>query len=272
MFWSVLYRENSRLWNFPLLWGGLLLFAFISTLLASLAWTTPLFISSSDYFWPNGLLMAFDTVSIRHIGGAVLLVLVAAYNVQRLSRRTGALWYQSSVTRSIMLGARFVALFGLMVLLLLFSLLWIGALSLFYTFLMHGSVPLVPLSTVQVVLSCARTLYTQLPYVALAFMLALVTRSWPLACGLPLVIVFVLEPLLVWLLGLPGVPCGWVVQYLPSQLSAALLQLNAISLQSAVPVQQNLLAPALGLAAYTMSFLLGAWIVFQVRGRAGEQG
>ncbi|HKF37327.1 MAG TPA: hypothetical protein VKB35_10545, partial [Ktedonobacteraceae bacterium] len=108
------------------------------------------------------------------------------------------------------------------------------------------------------------TTYAMLPYAALTFLLATVSRSTVVAIGGGLAFVAVVETTLINTLPLLGQNFARIVQYLPSGLASALNSQNfAIAKVAAAqnPLQPGPVVAIIGIALYTLvSCGIALWV------------
>jgi ABC-type transport system involved in multi-copper enzyme maturation permease subunit len=142
------------------------------------------------------------------------------------------------------------------------SLLLSGAITGILT-LLHGTLNLNQVPFNQVILNFLITIYTLLPYVALTFMLTILSRSSAVAIGVGLVFVFPVESTVYTVLTMTGGTYAQIAQYLPVGLGATLSNATSGSMSSASPIHTPFPSPivaCLCLALYTAIFTgIAAW-------------
>ena len=182
---------------------------------------------------------------------------------QEYSWRTLQLWLSHGVPRPLLLGTK-LALSLIPALLIVFTcLLETGGLTAFFSLQLHGTVYTDRVDYIQLALSCLRTMYAMLPYAALTFMLAVVSRSAVAAVGCGLAFLAIVETALSNLFPLLGQTFARIAHYLPSALSSALNSQNYALAKTAIPhdaLQASPVAAILGIALYTLLFCgLALW-------------
>ena len=283
MFWNTLRNENTKLLKRSLLWIELALFAGL-VLLAQLVFYLVLQNNLGGeaalpdaqaqlrhmVTWPGALLNVLGFASGNAIGGLLLIILTGAVTAQEYSWRTLHLWLSRGVPRPVLLGARFAGLLLPALLITLTPLLVGGLLSAFFTLQLDGALPLDQVSFIQLGLSLLRTAYTLLPYAALAFLLAVATRSVVVAVGGGLAFALLVEGILIQVLALLGGSLAQIGRYLPAGLSNGLLSLNravVVTLEvNGRQAQLSSLEPlpaAIGIALWTLLFVTLAFSIFR---------
>lgn len=272
MFWNILRMESDKVFRRRALWIGiaiatlLMVFYFIGFFTSDRS-----AVGSRYWVWPGGLTsaLAFADGFSPGLGYAayVLAVVVGMVTAQEYSWRTMQLWLSHGVPRPLLLLAKFVlALAAVLVIVLAFVL--VGALaSIFLTYQPHGSAS----STLDVgalLLSYLRTSYGLLPYAALAFLLAIVSRSAAVAISGVVLFMLALEPLLIGLLLRLGNGYARVAQLLPAGLAQSMNQQNYTAAHLSMPTlvsvgQTNLAVAVICIAVYTLLFCGIALWVFQ---------
>ncbi len=230
---------------------------------------SPLYVTQFLY-WPHGLIYALGYAtgyaSWTSYGTFLLIVLVGVLLAQEYSWRTLNLWLSHGVPRPLLLLAKFVLSLVPALLIVFVCLLTVGGLSAFFSFLVQGTVNLHSVDYAQLILSYLRTTYSMLPYAALTFLLAAVSRSAVVAVGGGLAFVLVLETTLINVLPLLGQNFARTVQYLPSGLASALNSQNLAIAKETVtqsPLQPGPFVATIGIAVYTLIFCGAAMWVFQ---------
>jgi ABC-type transport system involved in multi-copper enzyme maturation permease subunit len=211
--------------------------------------------------WPGSLVTALELVAGSALGGMLLVVMAAAVTAQEYNWRTFHLWLSRGVPRSKLLLAKFVALLLPAVLIVSVGLLSVAAITALFTLQQTGSLPLGSIHYGQLCLSLVRTAYSLLPYAALAFLLAIATRSTVVSVAGGLIYALVAEGLLVQLLNMAGGNFSRVAYYLPAGLSGSLTSLNQTLIKGiSAPAQTG---PP-GLAPLPAAAGIALWSVFLV--------
>jgi ABC-type transport system involved in multi-copper enzyme maturation permease subunit len=212
--------------------------------------------------WPEALVNILTYTSGNTFGGLFFVILVGALTASEYTWRTMQLWLSRGVSRSLLIIAKFtVLLLPAMVLVVVAFIM--GAFTTALTSVhINGTLNLDQLDTIQTALSVLRTACTLLPYGALTFFLAVVSRSTVVAIGGGLSYVLLFESLLMQLRGLLGEPLRDLVQFLPNRLSENLLVANQLALGVERSTTSGLdpWAAAIGIGCWTLLFLgLSLW-------------
>ncbi len=219
--------------------------------------------------WPNGLLMGMSTAS-GIVGQLLITVLVAGLTAQEYAWRTTHLWLSHGMPRSTLLAAKFAVSAVLTALLIVVALIAGGLCSAVITRLMHGSIGLDQVKWADVVRTVAVHTYILLPYAALAFLLAIATRSTLVTIGVGVAYAVVLEGLVMELVSFASGAVANVAKYLPGKMAEGLLQ----AINTEIPtgglavngqrIETPTLDPAtaaIGIAFYIVVFLVvTVWI------------
>jgi ABC-type transport system involved in multi-copper enzyme maturation permease subunit len=212
--------------------------------------------------WPTGLVNAAQFASAHALGGILLIVLVGVITSREYTWRTFHLWLSRGVPRITLLAAKCIMILLTTVIMVLTSLLLSGAITGILT-LLHGTLNLNQVPFNQVILNFLITIYTLLPYVALTFMLTILSRSSAVAIGVGLVFVFPIESTVYTVLTMTGGTYAQIAQYLPVGLGATLSNATSGSMSSASPIHTPFPSPivaCLCLALYTAIFTgIAAW-------------
>jgi ABC-type transport system involved in multi-copper enzyme maturation permease subunit len=212
--------------------------------------------------WPDALLQTLSLAGSSGLGGLMLIVLVGAVAAQEYTWRTLHVLISRGVPRTTLLAAKFLVLLVPVALFVVVPLLVGAPLTALFTLQIRGGIDLAQIDFGQLALAGLRTMYTLLPYAALTFMLAIVTRSTVAAIGGGLAYALLLEGLVMQILSLVGGVFGEIWKYLPAGLSASVLSLNHVTVQSGVTVNGERAAlqivdpnlAAAGIALYVLVF------------------
>ena len=141
-----------------------------------------------------------------------------------------------------------------------------GALTAIFSLPLHGTIYTDRVNYGELALGTLRTAYIILLYVALSFILAVLTRSTAAVTG-SLIFLLVIETVLNVALPILGKPFAQIAQYLPTNLAAVIGNQNAAIAKLPIPAA-SALAPsqgiaALGIACYTLLFCGIALWAFQ---------
>jgi ABC-type transport system involved in multi-copper enzyme maturation permease subunit len=290
MFWNLLLVEQTKIFRRLVLWVEVTILALLVGLIYLMLFSVlqlPMTPEAQTQFtpemleqlkgmvtWPLGLIGALSFAAASGLGGLLTVVLVGALTAQEYSWRTLPLWLSQGISRPALLAAKFLALLLPILLLALASLAIAGPLTAYFTIVFRGQLDPSVVDLGQLALAILRTAYTLLPYAALTFLLAVATRSTVASIAAGVGYALVIELLLPSLFQLLG---GWVAQiwqYLPGGLAAGLLQANAaagrvtlsVGTSSSSTAAMARLDPwpaALGIALYTLVFVVAAVIVFR---------
>ena len=204
---------------------------------------------TTTFTWPVGLVNGGAFADAHALGGILLIVLVGAVTSREYTWRTFHLWLSHGISRPMLLAAKFVISLVAILFLVLVSLLISSIITGILSFSIYGSLHIDQVNIGQLLLNFLVTAYSLLPYAALTFMLAIVSRSPILAIGGGLAFVFLIEGTVYTVLSFVGGVVTTIAQYLPVGLE------NALRLQSS----RGLSLPApwvatIGIAVYTLLF------------------
>ncbi len=221
--------------------------------------------------WPQGLLAALTFANGGELGGLFVVVLVGAVVAQEYTWRTAHLWLSRGVGRGAYLGAKFGVIVVALLLLVLTTLVAGGAVTGAYTIHSLGRLPWEAVPWAHVALGVLKTTLTLLPYAALTFAVAVITRSPMVAIGVGLGYSLLVENLAVEVLTLLSPHVGRIARYLPALLAKSVMQsVTTLGAEVSVGMQRSAEALLLGpgpaaalLALYTLAGLLLAWWAFR---------
>jgi ABC-type transport system involved in multi-copper enzyme maturation permease subunit len=277
MLWNLYLNENAKLFRRALYWVGLAILVgmqlailgvfFAMVNIPALSQTLPpeqVASFKGMLTWPSAFYAALQlSGSSIGVGGLLTLVLVGVVVAQEYPWRTVNLVVGHGVPRTRILAAKilsiFTALAGWMAILMAvvgvvtaFTSGWVG------TELDTGSVNVLPLGV-----SVLRVILALAPYAALAFCLAVATRSTVAAIGVVAGFSLIVEPLFVQLLSFMGGGMSRITSYLPMMLSMTLLKANGQAATVSAPGTMDPTAAAAVIAVYTGIFLLLAFQIFR---------
>jgi ABC-type transport system involved in multi-copper enzyme maturation permease subunit len=216
--------------------------------------------------WPGALVNVLTYIGGSAFGGLFFVILVGAVTAQEYTWRTLHLWLSRGVSRPLLLVAKFIALLLPAMLFVLIALLIGGSITALTSIQIDESLHLDQMNFVQLGLSILRTACTLLPYGALTFFLAVVSRSSVVAISGGVSYVLLLENLLLQLLGLMGGAMREMVRYFPNQLAENLLSVNHLTVRTGSVTSAGSVDPwtaAVGIALWTLLFLGLSLLVFQ---------
>lgn len=240
MFWHMIAIDLVRVFKGRLFWISLSVFALIIT-----AAFTGMFLSRSALalspedqaemaaavVWPEALAGAL--VMVYQVGGLVLISLAGVIVAQEYSWRTAALWLSMGVPRWSVLAAKALSLLLVLLIFTVTPLLIVGPLSAYFTVVIEGSLTPGLVNWIEVGLGVLRTAWLMVPYMALAFLMAVVTRSVIGAIAAGVGFALLVEPLLMEMMKALG--AGGLVPFMPDMLGTSVFSLNtAISTTGAL--------------------------------------
>lgn len=286
MFWQMLTVEQKKLTNRKIFWIELAAVAAVAILVPLIIY----FASQSDgsgnvvvategpveemIAWPLALRLGIDIASGGGLGGLLIVVLMGTLAAQEYGWRTMQLWLSNGVSRPVLLLAKFTIILLPALLFVLAPFVAGGLITAVFTQNLQGSLPIAQVDWWQATLSVVRTAYSLLPYAALAFFLAIASRSTVVAIGVGLAYTMLIEGVLIQLLTLVGGTWAKIGQYLPGGLSSGLTSLNRVTEVSGngLVLQAEGLSPeiaALGIALYTFLFVGLALLAFRRQDLSG---
>ena len=272
MFWQMVAVEQKKLTRRKILWIELAMMAaaavFIPLViyLASQSDGSGNLVITTDgpveemIAWPMALRLGIDLASGGGLGGLLIVILIGTLTAQEYGWRTMQLWLSNGISRPVLLLAKFTAVL-LPSLLLVLAPFVAGALTTaVFTQNLQGSLPFAQVDWWQAALSIGRTAFTLLPYAALTFFLAVISRSTVVAIGGGLAYAMLIEGVLVQLLTFVGGTWAKIGQYLPAGLSNSLAALNRVSASSgsglvAQAEGVSMETAVTGIALYTLIFV-----------------
>lgn len=216
--------------------------------------------------WPGAFIQVLQLSSSSGLGAILVIVLTGAVTAQEFQWRTLHLWLSRGVPRTAYALGKFASLL-LPVLLLVTAGLAAGSLTTAAASLsINGSLRLEQVDAAQLVMGVFRTAYTLLPYAALTFLLAVLTRSSAAAIGIGMAVSLVGENLAAQLLSIMGGVFAEAVKFFPSSMANEILQLNARiapaldTAGASAPLSPGAITSAAGILLYTAMFLaLATW-------------
>lgn len=213
--------------------------------------------------WPtaaNNGGLAGNIIAAGALGGLLVSMLAAFVAAQEYAWRTLHLSVSRGISRGALILNKFAALLPSVALLVAFTWVVNLAITAAITLIRTGSLPFAALMWDKILLSALLTTLSLLPYLALAFLLAVLTRSTIAAAGIVVGFTFLGEPLLSQVFSLLG---GWLTtlaSWLPSGLNAAMFTLlRGQPVAGIMPAWQAML----GLALYVIVFIAAAVAAFR---------
>ncbi|GCE22300.1 hypothetical protein [Dictyobacter kobayashii] len=229
MLWRVLQLEKDKVFGRPILWIELAILTLIIVLIdvAQYAFTQLLPANASApivdmLVWPSGLVQSMQFAGPHSLGGILLTIIVAVITAREYSWRTFHLWLSRGVSRLILIEAKCIINVLLIVTMVVTSIVVSGILTAILTLLLNHSLTM-DLDHIKLfAINFLITDYVLLPYVALAFMLTIISRSSILAIGVGLAFLLLVESILYTTLMLVGGTWMHIAQYLPIGIEASL--------------------------------------------------
>ena len=225
MFWHLLSTENTKIVRRRMLWVVLALIALMvlvielvifGTIEKGLSGTA---MPAEDRLnvlqtitWPGALVNVLTMIGGNAFGGLFFVILVGAVTSQEYSWRTLHLWLSRGVPRPTLRLANFAALITPALLIVLTALVAGGVITAIISFNINNTLHLDQMNFSQLFLSVLRTAYTLLPYGALTYFLAVISRSTVVAVSGGLAYVLLLENILIQMLGLLREPLQRLIQ------------------------------------------------------------
>jgi ABC-type transport system involved in multi-copper enzyme maturation permease subunit len=229
MFWNVLLLEMDKIFKRAIFWIELAVLAVVIIGIDVIQYLVSLALPSaasrqliSLFTWPTGLEAAGQLADAHALGGALLIILLSVITAQEYSWRTYHLWLGRGIPRSILLAAKsivaLIATFLVVLTAVIVSILVTGILTL----VVKGSLPFSQVDFAHFLTNILIIYYSLLPYVALALLLSIISRSVALSISVSLVFLLLVEGAIYGVLTLIHGTASQIVQYLPIGLEAAL--------------------------------------------------
>jgi ABC-type transport system involved in multi-copper enzyme maturation permease subunit len=217
--------------------------------------------------WPWSIVDLFGF--LYQIGWLLVFVIVASAVAQEYTWRSLHLWVSHGISRSLLILAKFAILIVVILMLVIFPAIVNGTLSAFFTMQLDGSIDLGSIHYGFFLLGIGATVLSLLPYAALGYMLAVLSKSTfvPIGAGVGF---FILENVL----ASKQLP---LTQFLPCNLVNGLSSIYAsipkVSLEPIhnpnaflMNVPADLIPPewaAIGLLLWTLALLGLALVIFR---------
>jgi ABC-type transport system involved in multi-copper enzyme maturation permease subunit len=281
MFMNTLSIENKKILKRRMLWielgllAALIIFLYViiyATMQTSsemAAGTEARQVVQDIIVWPGAVLNALSFGGGNSLGGLLAIVLIGAITAQEYTWRTMHLWLSRGIPRPVLMGAKIVALLLPIFLFVVTPLLIGGGLTAIFTLQIDKSLPVGQINWWHLALSVLRTAYSLLPYAALTFMLAIVTRSTAAAIGIGLAYSLLVESIASAVFPLLGGIFEKIVVYMPGSLAEGVLKLNESAMVGKLVSAGDGMGPikyldpvpaAIGIAVWTLLFIgLAVW-------------
>lgn len=282
MFWQMSIVEHHKLFKRAVLWVELALLALAVIVMNVVVYAVAQSTGSSQnlrvegatsFFefltWPGALLQGLRLSAGNNIGGMLVIILVGAMLGQEYTWRTLSLWLSRGVSRPALLGAKLLALLLPLLLIVMTPLLVGGALTAFFSQQLTGTIAYGQVNWGQLGLAILRTAFTLLPYLSLAFLLAIASRSTMVVIGVGLAYSLLIESIAGQLLALVGGAWARIGQYLPAGLANSLMGQNSsmvtITVDDAAAATQAVTpgTAVWGIALYTLLFIGLSILIFR---------
>ena len=217
--------------------------------------------------FPGGLYNALEIVFGAGLGSMLAVVLIAVMTGQEYSHRTMQSWLMRGVGRGKLLAGKTLNLLTAFVFFALIPLVVGGIITAIFSWKLNGEIGLGAVDWSDLIKFAGLTIYGLLPYAALTFMLAIVTRSVVIALGITIGYNLIIELVLQQTLPALGETATKIAAYLPSNLVQGLMQADGPGFQIVVegqtPLAPTYLEPnqaAIGIAIYLLIFAgIAAW-------------
>jgi ABC-type transport system involved in multi-copper enzyme maturation permease subunit len=261
MFWNAYLSQQTKVFRQRLLWIELAGMAAIVALISTL----PYIEGGSGGISGESMSLVDDmTVLVKFSGGAafgglLMVILAGAAMGGEYGWHGVHLWLSRGLSRPVFLWSKFASLLVPLALIPLTALAVGGPLMAISINMKQGSVGNVSDGIPELLGAIPVTMYTMLPYIALAVLLAILGRSTVAAIGGGIAFMVVVESILGQLLPLLGGFWAEIPGYLPSRMAASLLEMEAEGAAVLLPQSQA----AVGLAIWTLALLAAATWAFQ---------
>ncbi|MEM9538724.1 MAG: ABC transporter permease subunit [Cyanobacteria bacterium P01_E01_bin.42] len=272
MFWNLALVELEKIVKRPLflflfgLFVGLIIFVFLGGLFAFELADDP---RTKLFFQENLAGTAGGELALglaMSLGGLSLLILTAAIATSEYQWRTLHLYLSHGVSRTQLLQAKFTALTAIALLFVLVSLVLGLIFGIPLTIPMGGEVKTAEIG--RLFLQGTRVFLAILPCIAIAFPIAILTRSLAITNTITLLYVFILEPVLTTAGRITGEPLSRLTLYLPFQLAQFLIATppDNIPEERIEEFRQLFVDPnvaAFGLTIWLFIFAIATWLLFR---------
>lgn len=269
MLWRALQLEKDKVFGRPILWIELaILMGIIVFIDVGQYVITQLLpadngggsVLASSLSWPAGLVQSPQFAAPHALGGILLTIIVAVITAREYSWRTFHLWLSRGVPRLVLIEAKCIINVLLVVTMVVTSMLVSGILTAILTILLHGSLAIDAEHAKALVLNFLITDYALLPYVALAFVLTIISRSSILAIGVGLAFLLLVESILYTTFMVAGGIYRQIAQYLPMGLETSLHVAAAGNPAPDASLQISYLPPAIASGAIALYVVILAGI------------
>ncbi|MGB3716901.1 MAG: hypothetical protein WA996_20975 [Candidatus Promineifilaceae bacterium] len=278
MFWQMIKIEQTKIFKRTIFRSELVLLALAVTALYVIAYVVLSGDSSGQLppeslqdsiTWPTGLTGVLGIASGPNLGGILMIVLVGAFVAQEYTWSTLQLWLSRGVPRPFLILAKFTALLLPAFLFVLTAALVGGVISAAFSLHLLGSIPFDQVAWGELGLNAVLIAYSLLPYAALTFFLAVLSRSTVASIGGGLAYTLLMEGIVLQLIGTLGGFWGEIGRYLPGGLARGLLASEAGITVEVGDVSMATVryfdpgAAAVGIALYLLVFIIASLLIFQ---------
>jgi ABC-type transport system involved in multi-copper enzyme maturation permease subunit len=277
MFWNMLIIENHKLYKRAIIWAETAIMALGVVALNLLFFAITRMESGNpmagqleeSLVWPLGLTQSLGLAAGPSLGGILIVILIGAITAQEYTWRTLQLWLSRGVPRGLFLTAKFIAALPATLLLTVTPLLAGGLITAVFSQMLLGKIPFGAVDWGNLLSLTLATAYTLLPYAALAFFLAVASRSTLITVGGGLAYTLLLEGIVVQLLTFAGGGWAEIGKYVPAGLAQGMLAIGSSTTVEVGgqmgPAIQYLEpgAAAVGIALYTVAFVALSIFVFR---------
>jgi ABC-type transport system involved in multi-copper enzyme maturation permease subunit len=270
MFWNLLVAEETKTFKRKIFWVELAIVVGLTILMLGSIYTLADQAGLAEQaLWPNAFIITLQQFATNSVlTGLMIVVLVGAILAQEYTWRTLHMLLASGISRQAVLGAKFLAVLLPVLLLVVAPLLAGGIVSAILTVQARGALDPAVVNFGQLAFAVLYGAFTLLPYAALAFLLATISRSAVTTIGGGIGIL--LGESIAWqALNSLGGFGPQLAQWLPSGLTASLLSLStqiASGMPAAFEQPPAMVSPAIaavGILVYTVALLTIAGFAFQ---------
>jgi len=275
--WKVIEVEQRKLFKRTIFWIeiGLLSLAIVGLYLIAYSVLTGDSSGQSQaeiaetLAWPAGFTNALAIAAGPNLGGLLIIVLVGATVAQEYTWGSLRLWLSQGIPRPMLLASKYLALLMTAFIFVLTALVVGGLISAVFSLQLLGNLPFDLVVWHQVGLKAILIAFSLLPYGALAFFLAVATRSTAASIGIGLAYTLVIEGIVLQIIGSMGGIWGQIGRYVPGGLAQGLLSMEAgltIEVGDSTLMAPQFLEPglsAIGIALYTLTFFILSMIFFR---------
>lgn len=235
MFWQMVNIEQKKIFKRMILWVELGILALIVVGVNGIFFAVyqsgnagPDSGLDQVLTWPESLTTSLSTSAGPNLGGLLIIILVGSITAQEYTWGTLQIWLSRGIPRPLFLGAKFTSILLPALLIILIPLIVGGVVSGIFSLILQGNIAVAEVNWGQLGVDIILYTYSLLPYAALAFFLAVVSRSTVVSIGGGLAYALLVEGIALQLIGsfLGGI-WAQIGTYLPGGLAKGLLTLNS---------------------------------------------